>query len=134
MILNNKLETKTKRKILRNNLTEEEKMLWVCIKGSKLNQIKFRRQHSIGHYILDFYAPVIKLCIELDGSQHFSVDGSDYDNQRNEYLATYGIKVIRFANSEIRSNLNGVLEVIGEEIENIRGKTTPSRLRRATPP
>jgi very-short-patch-repair endonuclease len=121
MFINNKANNTEKRKSLRKNMTDEEVILWSFIKNSKLCNTKFRRQHSNGCYILDFYAPLIKLCIELDGSQHFSTLGIGYDNIRTEYLNSCGIRVLRFTNRDIRTNLNGVLVIIGNEIEQLKG-------------
>jgi len=70
--LNNINYLKDTRKYLRNNLTEAESLLWEVLKGKKLAGRKFRRQHSIGYYIVDFYCPSEKLIIELDGQHHFT--------------------------------------------------------------
>lgn len=72
---------------------------------------KFKRQHSIGPYILDFYCPDKKLAIELDGSQH--LNNKEYDQERDNYLLALDIKTVRFWNSEIDANIKGVLHDIG---------------------
>jgi very-short-patch-repair endonuclease len=64
-----------KRKALRNNLTSAEATLWLCLKNKQLEGKRFRRQFSIGNYIVDFYCPEQKLAIELDGQGHFTVQG-----------------------------------------------------------
>lgn len=74
--------------------------------------VKFRRQHSLGKYIADFYCPEKKLVIELDGGQHSAQ--KEYDENRTRYFATLGVRVLRVWNNEIRENLNGVLLKIGE--------------------
>jgi very-short-patch-repair endonuclease len=100
---------KTRRKQLRNNLTPAEAALWECIKNSQLKGKKFRRQHSIGSYIVDFYCPELKLVIELDGQSHDSNDQYLYDQRRTNFLFKNGIKVIRFENKDVLKNLDGVL-------------------------
>ena len=98
------------RKNLRKTMTEEEVILWSYLKNKQMGY-KFRRQVSIGRYIVDFYCPTRKLVIELDGSQH-AIERNGYDKQRTQYLESKGIKVIRYWNDEIRYNLNGVCEDI----------------------
>jgi len=100
------------RKKLRNSLTPAEAKLWSLLKNSQFENRKFRRQHSVGPYVLDFYCPSEKLCIELDGNVHYSDGGFEYDTQRTEYLKTLNIKVIRFENKDVFENTEGVLEEI----------------------
>jgi very-short-patch-repair endonuclease len=103
---------KENRKKLRNSLTPAEAKLWSLLKNSQCENRKFRRQHSIGSYVLDFYCPSEKLCVELDGVAHFTKKGYDYDSARTEYLSTIGIRVIRFENRNVFENTEGVLEEI----------------------
>ena len=103
-ILNNQNRLKETRQELRNNCTESEKYLWEYIKWSKYKWLKFRRQHSIWRYILDFYCPKIKLAIELDWNIHDWRE--EYDNIRTEFINWCWIKVIRFTNNEILSDIN----------------------------
>src|SRR3989338_7207644 len=100
-----------RRKILRKNQTKEEIILWDSLKDKKLGS-KFRRQHSMGPYILDFYCTNKKLAIELDGNQH--KDAIEYDKERENFLNDKGITVIRFWNNEIFKNINKVLEKINK--------------------
>lgn len=86
---------------------------------------KFRRQHSVGAYILDFYCPSEKLSIELDGDSHFTDDAIEYDRERTAYLNALNIRVLRFLNSDVYDNLDVVCERILEEIKR-RNLTTPS--------
>ena len=102
-----------RRKELRNNSTPQEIILWQQLKRSGLGY-KFRRQHSIGSYIVDFYCPSKKIVVEVDGSQHGEADTKDYDQTRKEYLNNLGYTVIRFWNNEINTNLPGVLDKIKE--------------------
>jgi very-short-patch-repair endonuclease len=98
-----------RRKELRNNSTPQEILLWLHLKDSKLG-FKFRRQHSLGGYIADFYCPSKKLVIEIDGSQHFI--NKKYDDIRSSYLQGLDIKVVRFTNNEINTNISGVIDNI----------------------
>jgi very-short-patch-repair endonuclease len=106
------------RRELRNNSTPEEAVLWTQIKSRKIKGYKWRRQHPIGSYILDFYCPEAKLCIELDGAAHYTYNGAREDNIRTSFLNSKGIKVIRFENRLIWDNIDYVLEIIELELEN----------------
>jgi very-short-patch-repair endonuclease len=106
---NNKLLER--RRKLRNQCTRQEKILWYYLKNKKLG-CKFQRQHSIGHYIADFYCPSKNLIIELDGNQH--LENQKYDHERTGYLEMRGFKVLRFWNNEIDANLIEVLATIQE--------------------
>ncbi len=103
-ILNNKREMLVTRKSLRNNQTKPEQYLWEKFKNKQFHGMKFRRQHSIGRYILDFYAPEYKIALEIDGENHFHDDQREYDNIRTEFLNATGIQVIRYTNEEIIKN------------------------------
>lgn len=105
-----------KARTLRKEDTKAEKILWEELRSYKLG-IKWRRQHPVDMYILDFYSPKINLCIELDGSPHNIKENKEYDDARVEYLKNKGIKTIRFWNSEVEKNLNGILGKIKKEIE-----------------
>lgn len=100
----NKPSTLEKRRKLRENMTIPEKTLWGYIKEEQLG-IKFRRQHSIGEYIVDFYSSKIKLVIEIDGESHFSKEAREYDRIRTQFFNTLGIEVIRFTNEDIKKIL-----------------------------
>lgn len=90
--------------------------MWYKLKGNRLLGYNFRRQHSIGKFIVDFYCPLRKLVIELDGSQH--LDNIEYDRERTEYFESLGIKVIRFWNDEVNKNIDSVMEIIKKELDN----------------
>jgi very-short-patch-repair endonuclease len=96
---------------LRHPQTPAEATLWRALRNRNLN-IKFRRQHPIGHYIVDFYCAQAKLCIELDGASHFESYQEEYDAARTAFLQEHGCKVIRFTNHDIRYNLNAVVDEI----------------------
>ena len=104
------------RQCLRATLTPAEVKLWQYIKNKQICGYKWRRQHPIGKYILDFYCPVAKLAIELDGKHHFSIDGTNYDEIRTKDLQKYGITIIRFENKEMWENPNGVINAITEAL------------------
>ena len=108
---------KSLRKALRNNPTPAESALWEQLRAGRLNGSRWRRQYSIGNYILDFYCPGAKLCVELDGSSHYTYQGAKEDAVRTAFLNTKGIKVIRFENRLIWDNLQGVLDIILQELD-----------------
>ncbi|HHJ11392.1 MAG: cytosine methyltransferase [Bacteroidetes bacterium] len=108
----NKKPLKSFRKKLRNNLTPAEAVLWKALQKRQLAGKKFRRQHSNGKYIVDFYCPAEKLVVELDGAGHYTPEGSNYDERRDKYIKDLEIKVLRFENREVFDNLEAVLEVI----------------------
>ena len=109
-------ETLLKSKELRKCLTPEEAILWTQLKAHKLNGSKWRKQHPIGPYILDFYCANAKLCIELDGQGHYTFHGSREDNIRTQFLNSKGIRVIRFENRLIWDNLQEVVDIIKTEL------------------
>ncbi len=112
MKIYNRKYLKSRRKELRNNSTKAEIILWKYLKSSQLEGRKFRRQQSIGNYIVDFYCPKERLVIELDGEVHFNKDAIEYDKLRTEYLESKFIKVIRFENKEVIYNIEKVLKTI----------------------
>ncbi|MDJ0610822.1 MAG: endonuclease domain-containing protein [Kiloniellales bacterium] len=95
---------------LRRASTDAERRLWYALRNRQISGHKFRRQHPIGPYIVDFVCPAKKLVVELDGSQHLR--SVDYDNKRTAEIAREGFRVIRFWNNEVLSNLDGVLRAI----------------------
>ncbi|MBF0484030.1 MAG: endonuclease domain-containing protein [Candidatus Omnitrophica bacterium] len=104
---------------LRKEQTDAEKLIWLYVRNQQIKNIKFRRQFSIGNYIIDFYAPSIKLAIEIDGGQHYEDIGERKDKTRSKYLESQGIKILRFANNDVLINMDGVYEVIENKIEEI---------------
>ncbi|TGE21669.1 endonuclease domain-containing protein [Hymenobacter aquaticus] len=107
--IHNLTHQKATRRELRNHLTEAEATLWRALQSSKLAGRKFRRQHGIGAYIVDFYCPAEKLIVELDGAGHFTVTGEAHDVERTAYLAGLGLRVLRFENRLVLEQLDGVL-------------------------
>ena len=110
----NQKNLQDKRIGLRRSQTIHEGKLWAILRGSKLGY-KFRRQHSIGSYILDFYCTEKKLAIEIDGSQH--ADQKEYDDKRKEYLEVLGITTLRFWNNEIDTSMDGIILEIEKYLE-----------------
>ena len=125
MNLNNLPELRTFRKELRSNLTPAEAKLWSMIKGSALQGRKFRRQHSFGSYILDFYCSSEKLGIELDGEVHFNEQAAQYDYERKLFLDFFVIKLIRFENKSVFESSKWVLETIQSTFGWNRGLNRP---------
>ncbi|MES3032172.1 MAG: endonuclease domain-containing protein [Patescibacteria group bacterium] len=111
-----KLRTIIKARYLRKEETQTEKVLWEKIRNNKLG-VKFRRQHPLDVFVIDFYAPSIGIAIELDGSFHR--ENKEYDRMRTDYLNSKNIKVIRFWNNEIEKDLEEVLNTIRKEIKEL---------------
>ena len=105
---------------LRENMTDAERYLWAKIRMKQLKGYQFYRQKPIGDYIVDFFCPKAKLVIEIDGSQHSSDEMIENDRIRDEFLVSLGLRVRRFTNVEVLTNIEGVIESImenlGEEI------------------
>ena len=105
---------------LRRDATEVEKQLWRALRELP-SEHRFRRQHPIGHHVVDFACPGLKLAIELDGGQHALQE--EADAARTSDIARHGYRVIRFWNGDVVSNLSGVLELIRQELEPERNNT-----------
>jgi len=112
-IFYNKSKNLAKRILLRKSQTPQETILWSKLRNNQLG-FKFKRQYSVGPYVLDFYCSSKKLAVEIDGSQH--IENKEYDNQRSDYLSVFNIKVIRFWNNEINTNIDGVILKITTEL------------------
>ena len=95
---------------LRKNLTPAEARLWSTLRNRQLEGLRFRCQHPVGNFILDFYCPACKLVVEVDGEIHDRQ--ADYDDARTSKLAGYGYKVLRFSNKQVLNDLPGVLAKI----------------------
>lgn len=99
---------------LRRTTAEAEGKLWHRIRNGQLQGLKFRRQHPFGPFTLDFYCADKHLAVEVDGSQHLTPEGEASDARRTKYLMDHGVKVIRFSNIDVISELDGVLLAILE--------------------
>lgn len=124
--INNLPALKVRRRQLRSFPTPAEARLWKGLRRANLDGRKFRRQHSVGPYILDFYCPECRLAVELDGQAHFTSMASEYDLRRMRYLESLNIRVLRFENRAIFDNPEGVLHQIGEHL--LRAKSSENQV------
>ena len=108
--------TKEYRRLLRRTETPMERMLWSKLKGKQLEGYRFRQQHGFGPYVLDFYCPSLRLCIELDGEVHDEENVKQKDNDRTQFLMQNRISVLRVRNEEVEHNINLVLDRIRDFI------------------
>jgi len=99
-------------KQLRNNMTDSEIALWSRLRKKQILNIQFYRQKPIGNYIVDFYAPAIKLVVEIDGSQHYEVVGKLADEKRDTFLKEQGLNVMRFDSAQVLRELEHVVDYI----------------------
>lgn len=100
-------------------MTKAEEILWRRLKKKQLNGYKFRRQYSIKKFIVDFYCPEAKLVLEIDGDVHFIGNRPDYDQRRQKFIESLEIKVLRFYNIDIYYNLEGVIQMILDNLSHI---------------
>ena len=121
----NQPELKTTRKALRGNLTSAEAALWRALQSSKLDGRKFRRQHSVRNYVLDFYCPSERLAVELDGQGHYTVLGESADLERPIFLQKISVRVVRLENKMVFEQIEFVLEGIRQAFRN-NDLTTPN--------
>jgi very-short-patch-repair endonuclease len=92
---------------LRREMTEAEEVLWRALRGRGVGALRFRRQHPVGRFVLDFYCPAAKLCVEVDGDIHDEQE--ERDEARTAALATGGYRVLRFRNEEVLNDLPSVI-------------------------
>ena len=102
---------------LRQVETWAEKLMWRWLRDRRFSRYKFRRQHPVGDYYLDFLCEEAALNVELDGSQHGFPDQRKHDEAREKFLQSRGIKTLRFWNSQLRRNAQGVRDTIFEELQ-----------------
>jgi len=102
-------------RLLRRRMTYSESLLWEKLKGKQLLGLRFRRQHPIDIFIVDFYCHEAKLVIELDGGIH--MDQIEYDDGREADIEKYNIKIIRFTNDEVNNNIEDVIQKIESVIK-----------------
>jgi very-short-patch-repair endonuclease len=107
---------------LRSNMTDGENKLWSKIRMDQINGYRFYRQKPLGNYIVDFYCPKAKLVVEVDGSEHLEESGVKHDVVRDTYLRNLGIRVLRFNNIEVLTNIQGVVESILSNMNNVSTK------------
>ena len=99
---------------LRSHMTDAEQKLWHRLRRKQVNNWQFYRQKPLGQYIVDFYCPAASLVVELDGSQHLEPQNQVADRQRDAYLASLGLRVLRFDNRQVLLEMEAVLGVIAE--------------------
>ena len=100
---------------LRREMTPQEKKLWYAY--LRKYPVKIYKQRVIEHFIVDFYCPLARLVIELDGSQHYTEQGKAYDEERSAILHGYGLKVLRFSNRDVNNHFDAVCETIDREVQ-----------------
>jgi very-short-patch-repair endonuclease len=122
----NKTSEKAKRQRLRNDMPPAEKLIWARLRGRQIEGCKFRRQYSVGAFVIDFYVPELKLAIEIDGSSHDGEEAQAYDAQRQSYIESKGIRFLRFTNRQVYQELDAVVGAIGLVVEKIRREPLPS--------
>ena len=115
---------------LRSDMTGPEIRMWSKLRARQLQGLKFRRQHGIGAYIVDFYCPEQSLVIEIDADSHADAAQIVKDKQREKYLQSLGLRVIRYINNDIVKNLDGVLEDLAERLSLESTSPHPSLRRR----
>ena len=120
----NNLNLKTFAKSNRKESTKSEKIIWNLIRNKKIGA-RFRRQHQIGDYVIDFVSIEKKLIIEIDGGQHNNEQDVKYDEKRTLYLKNLGFKVIRFWNNDVLNNLDGVYDIISKILQGERPHPNP---------
>ena len=101
-----------KARLLRNNMTEAEKIVWDKLKNRNVFNARFRKQHPIGSFVVDFYCHEYKLAIEIDGEIHLKNEVIEYDDGRSHDIEKFGIKILRFTNNEVFTSLNYIIEEI----------------------
>ncbi len=111
---------------LRTRMTDSEQELWSGLRLKQVLGVQFYRQKPIGDYIVDFYAPSARLVVEVDGSQHLTPNHAQRDAQRDAYLTGLGLRVLRFSNSQVLTELDAVVEVIFHAIVECGGGNPPN--------
>src|SRR5437667_2923745 len=117
--------TQIRSKRLRRDETDAERKLWLHLRDRQINGAKFRRQQSIGRYIVDFFCPECRLVIELDGGHH--ADQVQADQRRTEFLNTAGYRVLRFWDNEVLTSIEAVLQQITYLVNHPSPPPSPSR-------
>ena len=111
-------------KTMRHNSTDAEHLMWQLLRAKRFMNLKFRRQHVIKPYIVDFYCHEIGLVIELDGSQHGTDDAIEYDAERTKFLEALGLTVVRYWNYDVLGRTVVVLEDLWRVCFELKSKST----------
>lgn len=104
---------------LRNNMTPAEQLLWQELRKKEIFKVRFKRQHPIGIFIVDFYCHKLKLVIEVDGDIHLREDIKEHDDGRSADIKNFGIRILRFTNREVLENMEMVKKQILDEINSV---------------
>ena len=110
---------------LRKNMTDAELLLWSRLRKKQVKGVQFYRQKPLGNYIVDFYCPAANLIVEVDGGQHYTDEGKTKDRERDNYLASLDLKVLRFSNSDVLKEIAAVLQMILGNVEVRDWKKSP---------
>jgi very-short-patch-repair endonuclease len=113
---------------LRHQQTDAESLIWYLLRNRAFLGFKFRRQYPFPPYTLDFYCDELKLAIELDGGQHNEGDEMRRDERRSAYLATRGVKVLRYWNHDVLTRTEAVLEDLYSAVSSVRSPSPPAPL------
>ncbi len=105
-------ELKLNARQLRRGMTPAEEKLWVAIRNRQIDGLKFRRQHAVGTFVLDFYCAFLQLVLEVDGTIHDAPDVQERDRLRQQHIEAFGIRVLRFRNEQVMNDLPHVLNQI----------------------
>jgi adenine-specific DNA-methyltransferase len=100
-------------------MTDAERILWNKLRNRQLVNRKFRRQHPLGPYVLDFYCPSKRLVIEIDGGQHYTPEGETRNKSREKYLNQLDIEVIRYSDRDVLTKVDAVLQDILDTVKSL---------------
>ncbi len=120
--IHNRREMRDRRRQLRGEMPICERRLWQCLRGKKICDVRFHRQHSIGSYVVDFYAPSVRLAVEVDGESHESAEGQQSDRERTQWLERQGVNVLRVKNEDVVERIGEVVSRIEEEVRRLMSK------------
>lgn len=109
-------DIKERARYMRQNPTSAERILWRKLRGKQLGGFRFRRQHPIHRFIVDFYCAEARLVVEVDGAVHNEPGHAEYDEDRQRFLHGLGLRVLRFSNTEAINETDAVVAVIAESI------------------
>ena len=117
----NRRDQTRKRQQLRNQAPNAERLLWAYIRGEKCGA-KFRRQVSMGAWVVDFYCPALHLVVEIDGSSHEGADAETYDTARQANIETLGVRFLRFSNAQVFDQLEAVIDTVRAEVARLQAE------------
>ncbi|MFI4956929.1 MAG: endonuclease domain-containing protein [Gammaproteobacteria bacterium] len=126
-VLKYKSDLKPFARELRKKQTPAEQLLWHYLRKKQVLNTRFSRQNPIGPYIVDFFAKEVKLVIEVDGSQHYDLEHLKYDQDRDQYLRSLGLRILRFNNLSVLKNTETVMNIIELTIQGKSVKNTHSK-------